>query len=79
MWFQFGIAHSCLNAMSGSTLVARRAGSQHASNEIAVSNNAAMPNVSGSVVVTPNNSRLNQRVNTSEAISPELNPTCLAR
>ena len=48
-----GLNHSRLNAIIGSTFVARRAGIQQASNVTPASNSAINPNVSGSVALTP--------------------------
>src|SRR5438093_13507183 len=46
--------YSYLSATTGSTLVARRAGMQHAKSATAVSNSVIRMKVSGSVALTPN-------------------------
>jgi hypothetical protein len=45
--------HSCLSATSGSTFVARQAGTKQAASATITSNNAMPPNVAGSVALTP--------------------------
>src|SRR6266511_4568865 len=62
--------YSDLSDISGSTFVARRAGIQHASSEKALSRSAITVNVSGSVVLTPNNSARINRVNAKAATGP---------
>ena len=45
--------HSCRNAISGSTFVARQAGTKQASSATPVSNKAITVKVTGSVALTP--------------------------
>ena len=54
--------YSFLKAISGSTFVARRAGSQQATSATPLSNSATPTNVSGSVGATPYNKPCSQRV-----------------
>src|SRR5262249_23756386 len=58
----WGLNHSHLNAIMGSTFVARRAGIQQASNATNVNTTATTIKVSGSVGRTPNKRVSNQRV-----------------
>src|SRR5215470_1532739 len=48
-----GDFQSHLSAAIGSTLVARRAGSQHANNATPISSSVVTPNVKGSTALTP--------------------------
>src|SRR5262249_27136788 len=66
--------HSHLNAIIGSTFVARRAGSQQASSATPASNVATMTKVTGSVTLTPNTKLLTNRVNAKAASKPRAMP-----
>ena len=67
-------AYSCLSATIGSIRVARRAGSQHATNATATSSAATPANVIGSVAFTPNSRCSMTRVNPNAATSPIVKP-----
>src|SRR5215475_3619351 len=67
-------AHSCRNATIGFTLVARRAGIQHASNATNASSSAIVENVNGSLALTPNNKDFINRVSANDPASPMARP-----
>ena len=68
-------AHSYRSAVSGSTFVARHAGTQQANSATTESKTAITTNVSGSVALTPNRRLFIVRVNANEAINPNTDPT----
>src|SRR5262245_10509591 len=72
--WHIGRAHSCRNAIIGFTLVARRAGIQHASNATSASSSAIEPNVNGSLALTPNNKDFIKRVSANAPASPMARP-----
>src|SRR5690242_1275954 len=68
-WF-----YSYLSAISGSTFVARLAGTQHASNAVSVNTTTTPAKIVASVGVTPNNNPRINRVNANAAASPSASP-----
>src|SRR5262249_16486152 len=70
--------HSTRRAVIGSTLVARRAGTQHASNATKISSSAIPTNVSGSVALTPCNILFSKRVTVTAAAAPTVTPSSVS-
>jgi hypothetical protein len=60
---------------SGSTLIARRAGIQHASSDTAIDNSAAPVKVNGSAGLTSKSKPARKRINTSATNDPSTTPT----
>src|SRR5262245_2736940 len=71
--------YSRLNATSGSTLVARRAGIQHAASATAPSSSGAIANVKGSIALTPKTRLFINLVNVSAPRQPAATPTRTSR
>src|SRR5262249_26250383 len=66
--------HSQRSAISGSTFVARRTGSQQANNAVVSKINTAMTTVSGSAAVRPKSKLVTTRVAASAALRPITTP-----
>ena len=72
--WHIGCVYSCRNATIGLTLLARRAGIQHASKATSISDKAITAKVSGSVELTPKSKLFITRVAASAITSPITTP-----
>src|ERR1043165_6401093 len=68
------LTYSYLNATSGSTFVARLAGTQHATNAVSVNTTTTPAKIVVSVGVTPNNNPRINRVKANAAARPITSP-----